>query len=186
MTQHAAAPLGPAGATPPPGPDPRSIRQLVDDAVADAKVLVEQQRSLAQAELRQSAVRAGIAAGLVTAALTLLWFSMFALLVAIAEAFVGAGLPRWGAYLLTFGIYVVVAVVLALVGVLVARRIGPPRKAIARARETVAEVRGRLQRLGRPQPAPAPAGPAQPTAQPPTSTGGASASPSGNSAANAS
>jgi Putative Actinobacterial Holin-X, holin superfamily III len=159
--------------------DPRSVRQLVEDAVTDARVLAGQQRSLAQTELRRSAARAGIVAGLVATALTLLWFSMFALLVAIAEAFVGAGLPRWGAYLLTFGIYVVVAVILVLVGVLVGRRIGPPRKAIALGRETVAEVRPRLQHLGRPNPA-------QPTAQPPTSTGAAPSAPSGSSAARAS
>ncbi|MGF1664439.1 MAG: phage holin family protein [Kineosporiaceae bacterium] len=173
---------GAAGRSVPAGPDHRSIQQLVADAVADAKVLAEQQRSLAQAELKQSAVRAGVVAGLVGTALTLLFFAGFALVITIAEAFVGAGLPRWGAYLLTVGIYVVVAVVLALVGVLVGRRIGPPRTAMTLARETVAEVRVRLQHLGRPQPA----GPAQPTAQPPTSTGAASSAPSGSSAASAS
>ncbi|MGF1646389.1 MAG: phage holin family protein [Kineosporiaceae bacterium] len=167
----------------PSEPDPRSIQQLVEDAVADTRVLVEQQRRLAQAELTHSAARAGIVAGLVATALTLLFFAGFALLVAIAEAFVGAGLPRWGAYLLTFGIYVAVAVLLVLVGVLVGRRIGPPRKAIALGRETVTEVRTRLQHLVRPQPAAHP----QPTAQPPTSTGGASAAaPAGSSADSAS
>jgi hypothetical protein len=159
MTQDAARPAA---------PDPRSIQQLVEDAVTDARVLVEQQRALARAELTHSAVRAAVAAGLVVTAVTLLWFSMIALLVAIAEGFVGAGLPRWGAYLLTFGIYVIVAVVLAGAGALVARRIGPPRKAMALARETVAEVRARVRHLGR----------SQPTEHPPGSTAAAPSTPS--------
>lgn len=167
--------------------DPRSIQQLVEDAMADAKTIVEHERALAQAELKKSAVRVGITAGLAVVALTLLWFSGFAVVITIAEAFVAAGMPRWAAYLLTVGIYVLLALILLGIAALVGRRIGPPRKAIEIGQQTVADVRERLQHLGRTRPLTEPTTrqTAQPTEHPPTSTGAAPAAPAGGTASSA-
>lgn len=159
--------------------DPRSIQQLVEDAVTDAKAIVEHERALAQAELKKSGIQAGIVAGLAVVALTLLWFSGFAVVITIAEAFVEAGLVRWAAYLITVGIYVLVALILLGVAALIARRIGGPRTAIELGKQTVADVRERVQTLGRPRPS------AQPTAQAPTSTGAAPTAPAGSTSASA-
>jgi hypothetical protein len=160
--------------------DPRSIPQLVEDAMADARAIVEHERALAQAELKKSAVQGGIVAGLAVAALTLLWFSGFAVVITIAEAFVEAGLVRWAAYLVTVGIYVLLAVVLLGVAALIGRRIGGPRTTIELGRQTVADVRERLQHLGRPGSAGR-----QPTAQAPTSTGPPPSTPAGSASVSA-
>lgn len=159
--------------------DPRSIQQLVEDAMTDARAIVEHERALAQAELKKSAVQGGIVAGLAVAALTLLWFSGFAVVITIAEAFVEAGLVRWAAYLVTVGIYVLLAAVLLTVAALIGRRIGGPQTAIDLGRQTVADVKERLQHLGRP------ASGRQPTAQAPTSTGSAPSTPAGSASASA-
>lgn len=171
--------------------DPRSIQQLVEDAMTDARAIVEHERDLAQAELKKSAVRVGITAGLAVVALTLLWFSGFAVVITIAEAFVAAGMPRWAAYLLTVGIYVLLALILLGIAALVGRRIGPPRKTIEMGQQTVADVRARLQHLGRTRPVTDPTTDpttrpmAHPSEQPPTSTGSASAAPAGGTASSA-
>ncbi len=128
----------------------RTVQQLVDDAMSDVQAIISHEKALASAELKSSGIKAGIGAGLIGGALTLLFFSTIPLSIAVAELFVRAGMARWGAYLLTWGISVVVALILAGVAVLVLRRISPPRRTIAAAKETIAHLRGRAGLGGQP------------------------------------
>lgn len=130
--------------------DDRPIPTLVTEALDDVKAILAHERALAQAEVTAAAQKAGIGAGLFAAALGLLSLMPLFLLIAGAEGLVAAGLSRWAAYLIVAGIMLLVAVLLAGIGVLVVRRVGPPKRAIATTRETVTRTLAQLKTLGRP------------------------------------
>jgi hypothetical protein len=155
-------PAGDGMSTPTRDVDPRSIQELVTDAVADVRAIIADEKELAQAELKVTGIRAGAGAGLIGATTGLLFFASIPFIIFVAELFVRFGLPRWGAYLLTWGTMIFIALVLAGIAFLLLRRIGPPRRAISAGRQTADLIRTRLATFGR----------AQPTAHPPTSTAG--------------
>jgi len=131
--------------------DGRPIPTLVNDAIDDVKAILAHERALAQAEVRAAAIKAGIAAGLLAAATSLLSLTPIFLIVTVAEVFAEAGLSRWAAYLSTTGIVLLLAVLLAVIGVLVIRRISPPKRVVATTRETLTRTLAQLKTLGRPR-----------------------------------
>lgn len=131
--------------------DDRPIPTLVSEAVDDVKAILAHERALAQLEVAAAAKQAGAGAGLLVAALGLLGLVPLFLLIAGAEALVAAGLPRWAAYLIMVGIMLLVAALLVGIGVLLLRRVGPPKRAIATTRETVTRTIAQLKTLGRPR-----------------------------------
>lgn len=130
--------------------DDRPIPTLVNEAVDDVKAILAHERALAQIEVAAAAKKAGVGAGLFAAALGLLSLVPLFLLIGGAEALVAAGLSRWAAYLIMAGIMLLVAALLAGIGVLFVRRVGPPKRAIATTRETVTRTIAQLKTLGRP------------------------------------
>ncbi|MBB5939497.1 phage holin family protein [Streptomyces zagrosensis] len=117
----------------------RSLGQLVSTATSELSALVHDEIALAKAELRQDVKRvamgstAGIVAGI------LLLFSLPVLSFALAY-----GLRSWTdlglawCFLIVGGIYWFLAVLLGLLALMKFKKVKPPQKSIASAKETAA------------------------------------------------
>ncbi|MCV7435546.1 phage holin family protein [Mycolicibacterium bacteremicum] len=117
-----------------PKADP-SIGDLVKDATAQVSTLVRAEVELAKAEITRD-VKKGLTGSLYfIAALVVLFYSTFFLFFFIAEL-LDTWLWRWAAFLIVFGVMVVVTAALALLGYLKVRRIRGPRETIASVKET--------------------------------------------------
>lgn len=115
--------------------DEPTLGRLVADASRDMSTLVHSEIALAKSELRVSIRAGGMGAALLAAA------GVFGLLVLILGSFtvvwflIWAGLDPWWAYLIVTGFYVLVAGILALVGVRKLKQVHPPEKTIATTKE---------------------------------------------------
>ncbi len=113
-----------------------SVGQLVSDASAALSSLIHSEIELAKLELKTS-VRVGIVSiGAFITAAVLLLFGLIYGFQAIAEA-IALALPRWAAFLIVFGAFVVLAVLLVIFGVKRIKRVAPPKQTIKTTRETV-------------------------------------------------
>ncbi|MGU3497765.1 phage holin family protein [Mycobacterium sp. C31M] len=117
-----------------PKADP-SIGNLVKDATAQVSTLVRAEVELAKAEITRD-VKKGLTGSLFfIAALVVLFYSTFFLFFFIAEL-LDTWLWRWAAFLIVFGIMVLVTIGLALLGYLKVRRIRGPQQTIESVKET--------------------------------------------------
>ena len=132
----------------------RSIGQLFASATADMSALVHDEIALAKAQLKQDVRRGATSGGLFTLAGLVLLFSLPMLSFALAY-----GIRTWSdwnlalCFLLSFAANVLIAVVLALIGVLFAKKAKKskgPQKVAASMKETA----GVLQKA-KPHPRPA-------------------------------
>jgi MFS family permease len=117
-----------------PKPDP-SIGELVKDATAQVSTLVRAEVELARAEITRDVKKGLTGSVFFVLALVVLFYSTFFFFFFIAEL-LDTWLWRWVAFLIVFGIMVIVTAVLALFGYLKVRRIRGPQKTI----ETVKEI----------------------------------------------
>ena len=117
-----------------------SIGALVAGIQQDLTALVRGQMELAKAELRDSAARAGVGAGLIAAAAFLVLLAVVLISVALAYGLVALGLhPGW-AFLIVAGFYILLAVLLGLLARNRFTRIQPPvrvQRVAARTREAL-------------------------------------------------
>ncbi|MET7360503.1 phage holin family protein [Streptomyces sp. NPDC005562] len=129
------SPDGPVGAE-------RSLGQLVASATGEMSALVHDEIALAKAQLRQDVKRGAVGGGAFAAAGTVLIFSLPMLSFALAY-----GIRTWShwnlaiCFLLSFAANLVVAGLLALVGVVFAKKAKQgkgPQKVAASAKETAA------------------------------------------------
>lgn len=120
----------------------RSLGQLVATATSEMSALVHDEIALAKAQLRQDVKRAGIGSAAFIAAVTVLIFSLPMLSFALAY-----GIQAWSGwhlsvcFLLSFAANVLVAVLLALIGLAFAKKAKKGKgaqKAVASAKETAA------------------------------------------------
>jgi uncharacterized membrane protein YqjE len=112
-----------------------SLGDLVKDATAQMSTLVRAEVELARAEITRD-VKKGLTGSIFfIAALVVLFYSTFFFFFFLAEL-LHLWIWRWAAYLIVFGIMVVVTAVLALFGFLKVRRIRGPRQTIASVKET--------------------------------------------------
>lgn len=116
-----------------PKPDP-SIGDLVKDATAQVSTLVRAEVELAKAEITRDVKKGLTGSVFFILALVVLFYSTFFFFFFVAEL-LDTWLWRWAAFLIVFGIMVVVTAVLALVGFLKVRRIRGPRKTIESVKE---------------------------------------------------
>ncbi len=113
-----------------------TLGRLVADASRDVSSLIHAEIALAKSELRISAKAGGIGAGLLAAA------GVFGLLVLILSSITlawflrWAGLDPWWAYLIVTVLYLLVAVVLALLGVKRLKQVRAPEKTIQTTKDT--------------------------------------------------
>jgi hypothetical protein len=112
------------------GTDEPSIGTLVQSAMADISTLVRSEVELAKAEVGRSAKKAGVGAGAFGAAGVVLAFSVFFFGIALAEFLTWLGLERWISYLIVWGLLVVVAVIAALIGRRIVKRIEKPERTL--------------------------------------------------------
>jgi hypothetical protein len=117
-----------------PKPDP-SIGDLVKDATAQVSTLVRAEVELARAEITRDVKKGLTGSVFFISALVVLFYSTFFFFFFVAEL-LDTWLWRWVAFLIVFGIMVVVTAALALFGYLKVRRIRGPQKTI----ETVREI----------------------------------------------
>ncbi|RII13060.1 hypothetical protein DSC45_24735 [Streptomyces sp. YIM 130001] len=120
----------------------RSLGQLVASATAEMSALMHDEIALAKAQLRQDAKRAGIGGGAFAAAVAVLIFSLPMLSFALAY-----GIHAWSdwhlsvCFLLSFAANVLFAGLLALIGLVFAKKAKKgkgPQKVAASAKESAA------------------------------------------------
>jgi uncharacterized membrane protein YqjE len=116
-----------------PKPDP-SIGELVKDATAQVSTLVRAEVELAKAEITRDVKKGLTGSVFFIAALVVLFYSTFFFFFFLAEL-LDNWLWKWAAYLIVFGIMVVLTGVLALFGYLKVRRIRGPQKTIESVKE---------------------------------------------------
>src|SRR3954454_11685172 len=112
-----------------------SIGDLVKDATAQVSTLVRAEVELAKAEITRDVKKGLTGSVFFILALVVLFYSTFFFFFFLAEL-LDEWLWRWVAFLIVFGIMVVVGAVLGLLGFLKARRIRGPRQTIESVKET--------------------------------------------------
>jgi MFS family permease len=112
-----------------------SIGALVKDATAQMSTLVRAEVELARAEITRDVKKGLTGSVFFISALVVLFYSTFFFFFFLAEL-LDTWLWRWAAFLIVFGIMVVVTVALALFGYLKVRRIRGPRQTIESVKET--------------------------------------------------
>jgi uncharacterized membrane protein YqjE len=115
-----------------------TIGRLVSDASRDISSLISNEIKLAKTELQVSVKAGGIGIALFAAAGFFALMSLIMLSVAIAY-FInwnGHGLSLHWAFLIVFGFYLLLAALLAFIGIRKVKQVRGPDKAIAQAQET--------------------------------------------------
>jgi hypothetical protein len=132
---------GPAGTTAdvralsPAEPEEPTIGRLVADASRDISSLIHNEIALAKSELKVSARFGGMAAGLFAGAAFLGLLAVIMLSVAFAYLLHMTGLHLAWCFLIVFAGYLLLAGLLALVGVKKVKKVRAPERAIHQAQE---------------------------------------------------
>ncbi|MEW2068187.1 phage holin family protein [Streptomyces sp. NPDC007346] len=116
----------------------RSIGQLVASATAEMSALVHDEIALAKAEVRQDVKRGVIGSVAFIVAGVLLLFTMPMLSFAAAYGIHNLGLGLAWSFLIVAGGFVLLAALLGLVGWLKFKKVKPPEKSIASAKQSAA------------------------------------------------
>jgi uncharacterized membrane protein YqjE len=112
-----------------------SIGDLIKDATTQVSALVRAEVELARSEITRDVKKGLTGSVFFIAALVVLFYSTFFFFFFVAEL-LNTWLWRWAAFLIVFGVMVVVGAVLALLGFLKVRRIRGPRQTIESVKET--------------------------------------------------
>ncbi|MEU3602058.1 phage holin family protein [Streptomyces sp. NPDC006798] len=116
----------------------RSIGQLVASATAEMSALVHDEIALAKAELRQDVKRGATGAIAFVVAGVFLLFSLPVFSFAAAYGIHNLGLGLAWSFLIVGGAYVVLAALLSLLAIAKFKKVKPPEKSIASAKQTAA------------------------------------------------
>ena len=131
-------------ATEPVQSEEPTIGRLVTDAQRDIRTLISKEIELAKSELKVSVTAGGLGIGLFLAAGFVLVLAVIMLSVAIAY-FIhwnGDGLDLHWAFLIVFGFYLLVALLMVFVGVRKLKKVRAPEKAIEQGREIPKALKG--------------------------------------------
>ena len=112
-----------------------TIGKLVVDASRDVSSLVRSEIALAKSELRVSVKAGGVGIALFAVAAFLGLLAIIMLSVAFAYFLHMTGLDLAWCYLIVFGVYVLLAAVLALVGLKKVKQVKAPERAIAQGKQ---------------------------------------------------
>jgi Putative Actinobacterial Holin-X, holin superfamily III len=115
--------------------DEPTIGRLVADVSRDISALIRSEIALAKSELKISVRSGGVGAGLLAAAGFIALLSLILLSIAFAYLLTNWMHPAW-AFLIVFGVYLLIAVILGLVGVRMLKQVGPPERAIEQAQKS--------------------------------------------------
>ncbi|MFB6814633.1 phage holin family protein [Streptomyces sp. NPDC056347] len=149
------------------GQTDRSLGQLVATATAEMSALVHDEIALAKAEVRQDVRRGITGSAVIIIAGVLVLFSIPVLSFAAAYGIHHLGPGLGWSFLIVWGVFILLAVLLALFAVAKLKKVRPPEKSIASAKQTAAVLQG-----VKPHPRPAvPAGTRRPAVSGSTLTG---------------
>jgi len=125
--------------------DEPTIGRLVHDASRDISTLLSKEIQLAKSELKVSVKAGGIGLALFVVAgfLVLLAIVMFSVALAYFINWNGDGLALHWAFLCVFGLYLLIAALLAFIGVRKVKKVKAPEKAIEQGREIPRALRGK-------------------------------------------
>ena len=117
--------------------DEPTIGRLVADASRDISGLIRGEIALAKSELKVSVRAGGIGAGLLAAAAFVGVLAIVLLSISVAY-FIDMipGINTAVAFLIVFALYLLVAALLAFVGIRRLKQVGPPERAIAQAQKS--------------------------------------------------
>jgi hypothetical protein len=135
MTQASNAPMTRPHPDVPSKDDP-TLGRLVADASRDISSLVRQEIALAKSELSISVKAGGVGIGLFAGAAFLALLAVVMLSVALAYFIHMTGLHLAWCFLIVFALYVLIAGLLAFVGVKKVKQVRAPERAIHQAQET--------------------------------------------------
>ena len=133
---HAATPGPTDGRPAAPSKDDPTIGRLVADASRDVSSLIRNEIALAKSELKLSIRAGGIGIGLFAGAAFLGLLAVIMFSIAIAFFIHLTGLDLAWCFLIVFGLYVLLAAVLGLVGLRKVKQVRAPERAIHQAQET--------------------------------------------------
>ena len=119
-----------------PSPEDPTIGKLVADASRDISSLLRNEIALAKSELKVSVKNGGTGLGLFAAAAFLGVMALIMLSVAFAYLLSMTGLHLAWCFLIVFGAYLLLAGLLAFVGVKKVKKVRAPERAIHQAQET--------------------------------------------------
>ena len=129
-------PVTPVTPVTPLSPDDPTIGRLVTDASRDISSLIKNEIALAKSELKISVKAGGTGVGLFGAAAFLGLLAIIMLSVAFAYFIHLAGLNLAWCFLIVFGAYLILAGLLALLGIKKVKQVRAPARAIHQAQET--------------------------------------------------
>ncbi len=122
-----------------------TLGKLVMDAQRDISTLISQEIALAKSEIKVSVRHGGLGIGLFAGAAFLGLLAVIMLSVAIAY-FIhwnGSGLDLHWAFLIVFGLYVLLAALLAFVGIKQVKQVKAPERAIEQGKQIPSALKGR-------------------------------------------
>ena len=124
--------------------DDPTIGRLVHDATRDISTLVHKEIQLAKSELKVSVKAGGTGIGLFLGAafLAVLAIIMFSISIAYFINWNGDGLSLHWAFLIVFGFYLLIAALLAYVGIRKVKQVRAPERAIEQGREIPRALKG--------------------------------------------
>jgi hypothetical protein len=118
-----------------------SVGELVAEASASLSTILRGEIDLAKLELKKSVKNAAISGAAFGGAGVMLAYAAIFGLVALAEGLVAAGVWRWAAYLIVFGLLVVVIGMAVLLGVNRVKKVKAPEQTIETGKDTVAYLK---------------------------------------------
>jgi hypothetical protein len=130
------APTTPTTSTVAPHPEEPTIGRLVADASRDISSLIQNEIALAKSELRISVKAGGTGLGLFAGAAFLGLLAIIMLSIAFAFLLSMTGLHLAWCFLIVFGAYLVLAGLLAFIGIRKVKQVRAPERAIHQAQET--------------------------------------------------
>jgi succinate dehydrogenase/fumarate reductase cytochrome b subunit len=120
-----------------------TIGALVIDASRDISTLISKEIELAKSELKVSFKHGGTGIGLFAGAVFLALLAIIMLSVAFAYFLHMTGLDLAWCFLIVFAAYVLIAAVLAYIGLRQVKQVKGPERAISQGKEIPAALRGR-------------------------------------------
>lgn len=127
---------------PRPTPGDPTIGALVVDASRDISALISKEIELAKSELKVSFKHGGTGLGLFAAAGFTAVLAIIMLSIAIAFFIHWAGLGLHWSFLIVFGIYLLIAGLLAFIGIKQVKQVKAPERAMAQGREIPRALKG--------------------------------------------
>ena len=125
--------------------DDPTLGKLVMDAQRDISTLISKEIQLAKSEIKVSVKHGGVGIGLFAGAafLGLLAIIMLSVSIAYFIHWNGSGLDLHGAFLIVFGLYVLIAALLAFIGMKQVKQVKAPERAIEQGRQIPQALKGR-------------------------------------------